>query len=138
MIQQNSLFWPLLIQVFLTFVLLFRMAFLRLTSIFKGEIKMGDIALGQRAWNERAIKAQNSFHNQLEMPILFYLGIVLAVLTGLNSMSFLVLSWIFAVARIVHALIHSTTNNVPMRFRFFLISCLSLLAQWVILALHLI
>jgi len=138
MIKQNPLFLPLLIQVFLTFFLLFRMAFLRVTSILKGEVKMEAIALRQLAWNEKSIKAQNSFHNQLETPILFYLGIVLAVLCGLNSNVFLILSWVYVGARIFHALVHNTTNNVSIRFRFFLVSCLSLLAQWVILALHLL
>ncbi len=135
---QNNLYIPLLVQVLLTFVLLLRMAYLRVSSLLKGQVKMADIALGQRAWAENAIKAQNSFHNQFEMPVLFYVVIVVAGLNNFNSVLFTILSWVFVTARILHAIVHNTTNNVPLRFRFFLMSCVSLFALWVILALQLL
>lgn len=134
---QNSLFLPIFVQIVLTFILLFRMAYLRLISVASGEIKIKDIALGQNAWNEKTIKAQNSFHNQLELPFLFYLVVIIAALTNLNSSVFVVLTWVFAISRIFHALVHNSTNRVSLRFRFFGMGAASLLASWVVLAMHL-
>jgi hypothetical protein len=134
---QNSLFLPVFVQITLTFILLFRMAFYRVSSVASGEIKMKDIALGQNAWNEKTIKVQNSFHNQLELPFLFYFVVIIAAITNLNSNVFVVLTWIFAISRIFHALIHNTTNRVSLRFRFFAMGSAALLACWVVLAIHL-
>lgn len=133
--NQNLLFIPVMIQVLLTFVLLNRMAFLRLTAIRNGTVKIKDIALGQKVWPEVAIKVENSFNNQFQMPILFYVAVAFAHLYELNSNAFLILSLIFTASRIAHAVVHTTSNNVKNRFIFFVIGIWSLLAMWIIMAL---
>lgn len=132
----NLLFIPVFIQILLTFVLLNRMAYFRLTAIRKGHVKIKDIALGQKAWPESATKAENSFHNQFQMPILFYVAIVMAHIYQLDSNTFLILAFIFPISRILHALVHSTTNNVKYRFLFFVIGVWTLLAMWILMALY--
>lgn len=122
---------PLFIQVGLTFVLLFWMAGLRIGALRRGQVKMRDIALRQ-PWPDRAQQIGNAFHNQIELPVLFYLVVILALITRTADFPFVLLSWIFVVLRIVHAFVHVTSNNVPQRFYPFAAGAAVLLTMWLI------
>lgn len=129
---------PVLIQILLTFILLFRMGYLRISSLKKGTVKIKDIALGQNAWHEEAIKASNSYHNQFQVPLLFYTACIVAMIAQLNSILFVVLCWIFVVSRVFHAYIHSGSNHVPRRFQFFVLGVFSTISMWIVIALNLL
>ena len=123
---------PLFVQVGLTFVLLFWMGGLRVAAIRRGEVKMRDIALGQPAWPERPTQVANCYRNQFEMPVLFYVLVVLAIFTRKADFLFVIMSWIFVLLRIVHAYIHCTSNHVGHRFYIFLAAAVVLLVMWII------
>ena len=84
---------PVFVQIGLTFFFLFWMARSRLAAIERGETKVRDIALGQRAWPERVTQVANTFHNQLELPILFYVLVAFALITRKADLIFVVMSW---------------------------------------------
>ncbi len=132
------MFQPMLaavfVQVALTFVLLFWMGNARVSSIRRGEVKIRDIALGQQAWRERETQIANAFHNQLQLPILFYALVPLLLLTRQADLLLVVLAWVFVATRVVHAAIHVTTNHVPRRFYVFLAGAVVLLVMWIVLA----
>ena len=128
---------PLFVQVAMTFVLLFWMGRARVATIARGQVKVRDIALGQSAWPERATQIANCFHNQLQLPVLFYLLVVLALFTRKTDLVFVVLSWAFVLLRLLHAFIHVTSNHVPTRFRWFLAGAVVLLVMWLIFAVQL-
>ena len=125
---------PLFVQVALTFALMFWMGGVRTTSIRRGEVRMRDIALGQPAWTEQGTKLGNTFRNQFELPVLFYVLVVLAIIARKADLLFVIMSWLFVVLRIVHAAIHTGDNDVPRRFYAFLAGALVLLAMWIIFA----
>jgi hypothetical protein len=125
---------PLFVQVALAFVLMFWMGGVRTMSIRRGEVKMRDIALGQPGWTEPATKVGNAFRNQFELPVLFYVLVVLAIIARKADLLFVIMSWVFVVLRIVHAAIHAGDNDVPRRFYAFLAAALVLLAMWIIFA----
>lgn len=129
---------PVFVQVALTFYLLFWMGSLRVGVLRRGEIRLGDIALRERAWPARVTQIDNAFHNQLELPILFYVLVVLALVTRKADLLFVVLSWAFVITRIVHAAIHTTGNDVRRRFLAFLAGSIVLLMMWVVFALHIL
>ena len=134
----QAILLPLFIQVGLTFVLLFWMGTLRVRAIRRGEVKMRDIALGQPAWPERPTQVANCYRNQFEMPVLFYVLVVLAIIARKADLPFVVMSWIFVVMRIVHAYIHTTSNDVRWRFYAFLASNIVLLVMWIIFAVRIL
>ena len=72
-----------------------------------------DIALGEPNWPPPALQAGNSFSNQFELPVLFYVVIILAWITRKADLVFVVLAWIFVLARIGQAYVHNTSNQVP-------------------------
>ena len=48
--------------------------------------------------------------------MLFYLLVVLAFFTARPTIALVVLAWLFVATRLLHALIHVTTNDVRRRF----------------------
>jgi hypothetical protein len=128
---------PLFVQVGLTFVLMFWMASLRVGAIRRGDVKMREIALRQ-PWPERAQQISNAFHNQLELPLLFYVIVILALITRTADFTFVLLSWAFVVLRIVHASIHVTSNNVQRRFYAFAASAIVLAFMWLVFFLRIV
>lgn len=72
-------------------------------------------------------KADN-YNHLMEIPTLFYaVAISLAVL-GDNSLSSLMLAWGFVALRVVHSLVQTLWNHIPIRFTLFFISSLVLFA----------
>jgi hypothetical protein len=130
----NALLVPMFVQVALTFGLIFWAGVLRVQAVRSGTVKAGDIALGQPGWPEQATKVINAYHNQLELPCLYYLLIVLVLVVAPATPGMVLLSWLFVISRLFHALIHVTTNNVSRRFFVFLAGAAVLTLMWLIFA----
>ena len=119
---------PLFVQVALTFALLIWTGRARFAAARAGEVKIQDIALGQRAWPARVQQASNTFQNQFELPVLFYVLTAFALFTRKADLSFVVMAWLFVLSRLGHAYIYATSNHVMTRFRVFLVGAIILLA----------
>src|SRR5690349_11817930 len=98
----TAILLPVFVLVGLTFILLALTGNRRVRSPQAGEGQVADIALGERNWPKRALQFQNAFHNQFEMPILFYLLVAFALITRKADMLFVVMSWMFVASRLVH------------------------------------
>jgi hypothetical protein len=129
---------PVFVQVALTFALLFWMASVRTGSIRRGETKIRDIALGQSAWPDRPQQISNCYDSQFQIPMLFYVLVILAWITRQADLIFVVMAWIFVLTRLAHAYIHTTSNHVPTRFRVFAAGLLVLLLMWIIFAVRIL
>jgi hypothetical protein len=123
---------PLFVQVILTFLLYYWMAYHRVTLIRSGAVHPRDIALREPNWPPRVLQIANAAHNQLEIPILFYVLTILAIVTRQADIVFVVLAWIFVLSRLWHAWIHITHNKVPVRGPVFGIGLLALMIMWLI------
>src|ERR1044072_8463214 len=121
---------PVFVQVALAFALLCWMARERTGSVARGETKIRDTALGQPAWPEQATKVSNCFNSQFQLPLLFYVLVILAWITKQADLLFVVMAWIFVILRLAHAYIHTTSNHVPTRFKIFAAGMLVLLVMW--------
>ncbi len=136
--QTVALLAPVLVLMGLTIVLLFRMGFMRVRAVQRREVRIGDIALGQQAWPEAVTKVSNAFRNQFELPVLFYVLAIIAILTRQADYVMVGLAWAFVALRVVHALIHITNNHVLNRFRAYLAGAVVLTAMWAYLAVQLL
>ena len=129
---------PLFVEVALTFVLLFWMAFARIGAIKRKQTKMADVALGQLNWPPRVQQISNSYHSQLQLPVLFYALTVLVIVTRHADIVFVVLAWLFVLTRLLHAYIHTGSNLVRHRFNAFAAGVMVLLAMWLIFAVRIL
>jgi hypothetical protein len=128
----QAILMPLFVQVALTFVLLFWMSALRYRAVRAGQVERDKVRLREPNWPPRVLQIANAFHNQLELPILFYVVILLALATDALDVILCVLSWMFVLARFVHAYIHVTSNRLDRRTGVFGVSAIALLLMWVI------
>ena len=123
---------PMFVQVALTFVLLFWMTILRLRVIRKGEVRPQQVALREPAWSPHVLQVGNAFHNQLELPVLFYVVTLLALFGDALDVVLYVLSWMFVLSRLMHSYIHVTSNRLDRRTAVFLVGAIALALMWVI------
>ena len=124
---------PMFVQVGLTFALLFWMGALRLRAIRLGQVDPQQVRLREPNWPPRVLQIGNAFHNQLELPVLFYVVVLLALQTQTLDVVFLVLSWMFVLSRLVHAYVHVTSNRLDRRTGVFGVGAIALLLMWVII-----
>jgi hypothetical protein len=134
----KAILLPLLVQVGLTFVLLFWSGRARLALIRRGQVREEDVALRQPSWPKRELQLGHAYQNQLELPLLFYLLTVVAVLTRLADLLFVVMAWLFVALRIVHAWIHVTSNRLSHRSAAFAAGAVVLALMWLILGLRIL
>ena len=125
---------PVFVQIALVFVLGFWMGGARYGAAKRGEIQVVDEATTQVVWPRQATLLDKCFKNQFEMPVLFYVLVILALATRKADLLFVVMSWVFVVSRIAHAAVFTTSNKVSLRFAAYLVGTLALLAMWVIFA----
>ena len=128
---------PLFFQILLVFGLMIWMGKERQTALRRGEVHHRDIALREPKWPPKAMQVANCFSNQFEIPVLFYVVTVLALITRQVDLLFVSLSWLFVVSRYVHAYIHTTSNRVSRRGIVYGLGVLIVIALWVDLALRL-
>jgi len=129
---------PVFVQVALTFGLLFWMASARRATLMSGQLKVRDIALGQTAWPNRPQQISNSYDSQFQVPLLFYVLVILAWITRHADVIFVVMAWLFVLLRVAHAYVHTTSNHVPTRFRAFAAGMFVLLVMWIIFAVRIL
>jgi len=128
---------PIFVQVLLVFILMIWMAKQRQTAIRRGVVHPRDIALREPKWPPKAMQVANCFSNQFEIPVLFYVVTIVALITRQADILFVFLSWLFVILRYVHAFIHTTSNRVPRRGLVYGLGVLVVMALWVELALRL-
>jgi len=136
---QRLMFLPALAMIALTIAVWLRMFFTRVGEMKRERIQMQDVALSAQAASRFSdTRAADNFRNLFELPVLFYLAVVVAVLTGQVTMVTVTLAWAFVVLRIVHSTIHCGYNRVSHRFRAYFAAGVALWSLWIVLAIGLL
>ncbi|MHA6298818.1 MAPEG family protein [Devosia sp. CAU 1758] len=104
------------VQAFLAIGLVFWLGFERVPRIARGEIRIADIAVERTGYPLKAKLLSNSFDNQFQLPVLFFVAALLLLQLDLVGWVDVTLAWLFVALRLAHALIHVTTNRVYRRF----------------------
>ncbi len=128
----QAILLPLFVEVILTFLLLFWLAPLRAGDFNAGVARPDNVALREPNWSPRALQVGYAFSNQFELPVLFYILTILAYITHLAGVIFVVLAWIFVIFRILQAYVHVTNNNIRVRGAFFAVAAIALAINWAI------
>jgi len=122
---------PALAMVALTVAVWFRMYFARVAEMRRESIHPQRVASSaQMAELLKDTRASDNFRNLFELPVLFYLALVVAALGGLVGGVTLGLAWAFVGLRFLHSAIHCSYNNVMHRFKAYLFGGLVLWALW--------
>lgn len=129
----QAILLPLFAQVLLVFAVGIVMAKRRRDAFMSGT-HFRDIALREPNWPKPALQAQYAYANLFEMPVLFYVVVILAIVTRHADMVMVALAWIFVAFRLLQAYVHVTSNQVRYRGMMFGLGTLALMIMWAWLA----
>jgi hypothetical protein len=122
-----SILWPMLAHIALVFALYAWLTVARTRAVRSGEINDTVFVLGRDEPIEVARITRN-LANQFELPLLFYA--LIAVLLALGQVTSFDVggAWVFVLGRVLHTLVQTLTDNVPLRGRVFTINFLAVVA----------
>lgn len=132
----ESIFWPMLVQALLTFAIYGLVSYRRMSSIRSGTSKPSDYRI-PTVEPEASATAARSLINQFELPVLFFAACIVLFVLGAAKMPAILIAWIFALSRLVHAFVHVTSNRLRYRRPLFITGFFSVLGLWLLVALRL-
>lgn len=127
---------PLLTQVALTFAVWVYLYARRIPEISRRRIDHQDLRDRAAAHGllPDSAAASNNLKNLFELPVLFYVAVLLSLVLMIQDGLLVILAWAFVGLRILHSLIHCSYNNVAHRFAAYALSSLCLMFLWIRLA----
>jgi len=135
MTSSTAIFWPVLAQVLLTYVVYVVMSSRRIGAVKAGNARPSDFKVPSIEPEPSATAARN-LTNQFELPVLFFAACLSLFVTGGAGMAAVIVAWAFVLARAAHAWIHLTTNRIRQRRMLFIVGLTINLVQWLLLAIH--
>lgn len=133
-----EIFYPAFLLIFHTLFIAAFMGYKRYSAVKGGLIDPEYYILyrGDEPDNLRALSRH--LINLYEAPMLFYLGSIIAFVTGQSGTLLLGLAWLYVGLRLVHSFVHLGPNVVIWRFKVFVTSMAVLMAYLVVIFLGLI
>ena len=132
------LMWALLAQVLLTVGVYLALLQRKRRAMAERSVDRARLALHADAWPEPVQQVNNNLRNQFELPVLFYVLVLLVLQLGRPGLAAVVLAWLFVLLRIVHAVVHVGSNHVPTRRNVFALATLAVLGLVVVVILRLL
>ena len=127
-----SLIYPMAALVFLTFSMMYLLLVLRVKAVRSRKVSPRYFKLnkGDDVPDNMLAVSQN-YSNLFELPALFYLVCVLAIIINQRAEYFIIHAWAFVLFRYIHSYIHVTYNHILHRLAAFAVSGFILLSMWV-------
>lgn len=133
--ESRLMYWPAVAMAALTLVVWVRMYRTRIAQMKRERIHPQAVATSaQVAAKLTDSKAADNFRNLFELPVLFYLALVVAASTAQVGVLTLTLAWTFVALRVLHSFIHCTYNKVIHRFYVYFFGGVVLWGLWAVLA----
>ena len=127
----RAIYLPGLAMAGLTFVVWWRMYFMRIGQMKRERIHPQAVATSAQSSARLTDScAADNFRNLFELPVLFYVALVVAAMTGQVNATTIALAWAFVLLRIVHSAIHCTYNKVMHRFYAYVAGGMALWLLW--------
>ena len=137
--NSKAIFLPALAMAALTFVVWWRMFFSRIGQMKRERIHPQAVATSaQSAARLTDSRAADNFRNLFELPVLFYLSLVIAAMTAQVTALTLALAWAFVATRVLHSCIQCSYNKVMHRFRAYVAGGLLLWTLWAVIGVGLL
>ena len=131
----HAILLPAVAMVALTIAVWVRMYMARVAEMKRERIHPQSVATSpQMAARLSDTRAADNFRNLFELPVLFYLALMVLAITGYVTTTALVLAWLFVALRVLHSAIQCTYNRVYHRFYVYLGGSLVLWALWGVVA----
>lgn len=135
--NSRDILYPLLGQVTLTLIVWLFLLKTRVGNIRRMRVNPQILANEEKARTvlRDDIHLSDNFENLFELPVLFYVAVLLIYLLQKTDVPYLVAAWGFVGFRAIHSWIHCTYNRIMHRFYMYLISSFILWGIWIRLSL---
>ena len=119
MLQSTAIFWPVIVQVALIYVLYYMLFTRRQAAVKAGKVRLSQLRDNVTEPAE-TLFLRNNLTNQYELPVLFIAGCIALYATGYATVVPVILAWVFVILRIAHAIVHVGHNRMRHRVPIFI------------------
>ena len=123
----SSILWPMLAHIGWVFLLYAWLTVARWRAVQRGEVDYSSFEFG-REEPLAVARITRNLANQFELPVIFYALVVLLIALGKVTTFDVIAAWVFVAGRVIHTLVQTLTDNVPLRGHVFMINFLAVLA----------
>jgi hypothetical protein len=102
------------------------LTFARTKAVTSGETEYACFVLG-RDEPLHVARITRNLANQFELPAIFYALVIVLLVAGRVTWVDIAAAWVFVAGRLIHTLVQTLTDNVPLRGRVFLINFLAVI-----------
>lgn len=135
----NLILYPVFAMFFLVAFVIGRLARMRFAAVTKRDVDVRFYRTYDEGAEPKEIRVvTRHFINLFEMPVLFYVGVILTYITHQVNYWLVLCAWVYVALRYLHSYVHLTSNDVMLRFRVYFTSALVLLVLWSSLLVQLI
>ena len=129
---QAAIFLPVFALAAWTFVILLLIPYKRIKAVARKQLVADDFKLGESKNVPPSVSLPNqNYTNLLELPVLFYVVCLVLYVTNSVDAVAIYLAWAYVGSRLVHSVVHLTSNNIFQRLIVFAIGFFVLVAMWV-------
>jgi hypothetical protein len=125
-LHHTALLLPLLAHAALVVLLYAWLTFARKAAVERGETQLSGFVLGRDEPPDVARITRN-LANQFELPVLFYVAILVIMSADAAGPCDDAMAWLFVAGRVAHTVVQTTTNDVALRGKVFVINFLGVL-----------
>jgi hypothetical protein len=115
-----TILFPMLAHIGWVFLLFTWLTVARLQAVRRREVEFIAFAHGEEP--HHIARITRNLANQFELPVIFYAVVVLLVATRNVTTVDVIAAWVFVAGRVIHSLVQTLTDNVPLRGQVFLIN----------------
>ena len=127
-----SLIYPIAALIFLTFFIMYLLLVLRVKAVRTHKVSPRYFKLNKgEDIPDNILAVSQNYSNLFELPALFYVACVVAIILNRSEDYFVIHAWFFVIFRYIHSYIHVTYNHILHRLAAFAISGLILLSMWI-------
>ena len=135
----NLILYPVFAMFLLVAIVLSRMRSMRFAAVRNKQVSADYYRAFQGGEEPEPLRiVARHFTNLFEVPMLFYVGVIMTYVTHQVTYFLVACAWLYAVLRYAHSFIHLSSNNVIVRFSIYFASNFVLLAMWLTLLVQLL
>ena len=130
--NQAAIFFPVFALGAWTFAILLLIPYKRIKAVARKQLVADDFKLGESKNVPPSVSLPNhNYTNLLELPVLFYVICLVLYVTNSVDVVAIYLAWAYVGLRLIHSVVHLTSNNVFRRLVVFAVGFVVLVAMWV-------
>ncbi len=137
--ESASILFPVIAMAALTFFVTARLYFVQYRATKRREINYGYFSIYRGDPPEFIKAARDHYKNMFELPVLFYVWVVILYASGEVDRVDIILSWLFVASRYVHSFIRATDHSkILIRLSVFAVGFFLIMFCWAKLLIQLI